>query len=147
MTEGRSTGIPKILQAMKQNGSPSPEFDFDADHTFFMCRLPIHPQATMPEGLAAPVGVQAGRPVAGQVTAEVTAEVNRLLQACEGILSRHELQDRVGIKHDEHFRIAYVIPALETGLIAMTIPDKPRSSRQKYRLTHKGRAWLASAKP
>ncbi|MEI8242987.1 MAG: hypothetical protein WCI17_06940 [bacterium] len=51
------------------------------------------------------------------------------------------------MKHDEHFRIAYVIPALETGLIAMTIPDKPRSSRQKYRLTDKGRAWFASAKP
>ena len=25
----------------------------------------------------------------------------------------------------------------------MTIPDKPRSSKQKYRLTDKGRQWLA----
>jgi hypothetical protein len=28
----------------------------------------------------------------------------------------------------------------------MTIPDKPRSSLQKYRLTEKGRAWLAEEK-
>lgn len=32
---------------------------------------------------------------------------------------------------------------LRIGLIAMTVPDKPRSRLQKYRLTEKGRAWLA----
>ena len=51
MTEGRSTGIPKIMHAMESNGSPPPIFDFDEDHSFFMVRLPVHPQATMPEGL------------------------------------------------------------------------------------------------
>jgi len=28
---------------------------------------------------------------------------------------------------------------MKAGLIEMTIPDKPRSSKQKYRLTEKGR--------
>ena len=45
LTEGRSTGIPKILRAMKENGSPSPEFEFDEDHTYFLVRLPAHPEA------------------------------------------------------------------------------------------------------
>jgi len=39
---------------------------------------------------------------------------------------------------DEHFRKAYLQPALDAGLIEMTVPDKPRSTRQKYRLTAKG---------
>jgi len=34
LTEGRSTGIPKILKVMKENGSP-PEFETDEDHTSF----------------------------------------------------------------------------------------------------------------
>jgi hypothetical protein len=40
------------------------------------------------------------------------------------------------------FRHQVLNPLLAEGLIEMTIPDKPRSSSQKYRLTGKGRAWL-----
>jgi len=29
-------------------------------------------------------------------------------------------------------------PLMDTGLVAMTIPDKPRSSKQEYRITLKG---------
>ena len=53
-------------------------------------------------------------------------------------MTRQEIQGAVGLKDDEHFRKKYLLPALESGLIEMTIPDKPRSSRQKYRLTRKG---------
>ena len=45
MTEGRSTGIPKIINAMGANGSPPPEFEFDADYSYFMVTLPVHPKA------------------------------------------------------------------------------------------------------
>ena len=42
MTEGRSTGISKILEAMRENGSPEVEFEFDKEHSYFQVRLPIH---------------------------------------------------------------------------------------------------------
>ena len=45
---------------------------------------------------------------------------------------------RLGLKNDEHFRKAYLSPALHAGLIEMTIPDKPHSSNQRYRLTPAG---------
>jgi ATP-dependent DNA helicase RecG len=40
------------------------------------------------------------------------------------------------------FRDQVVKPLLEEGLIEMTIPSKPTSRLQKYRLTAKGRAKL-----
>ncbi|MGB6152075.1 MAG: transcriptional regulator, partial [Pricia sp.] len=38
----------------------------------------------------------------------------------------------------ENFRINYLVPAIENGLVALTIPDKPKSSKQKYKLTALG---------
>ena len=77
-----------------------------------------------------------------EVTLEVTPEV-RLLSVLAGEMARQQLKEKLGLKDDEHFRKAYLLPALEAGLIEMTMPDKPRSSKQKYRLTDKGRQVMA----
>ncbi len=71
-----------------------------------------------------------------------TPEV-RLLSVLTGEMPRQQLKEALGLKDDEHFRKAYLLPALEAGLIEMAIPDKPRSSKQKYRLTDKGRQVMA----
>ena len=42
------------------------------------------------------------------------------------------------------FRNQDIRPLLLSGLLEMTIPDKPTSSKQRYRLTEKGRALLAT---
>lgn len=43
LTEGRATGTPTILKALKDNGSPAPGFLTDSDHSFFEVELFIHP--------------------------------------------------------------------------------------------------------
>lgn len=77
--------------------------------------------------------------VVTEVTREMTPEVERLLRVFSGTHTRNELQSFLKLKDVEHFRKTYLIPALDAGLIEMTIPDKPRSSKQRYRLTQKGR--------
>ena len=44
LAEGRLSGVPKVFQAMKRNGSPSPVFDFDSGRSYFRATLPAHPE-------------------------------------------------------------------------------------------------------
>ena len=53
-------------------------------------------------------------------------------------MKRSEIQDLLGLKHDDYFRVNYILPALELNFIEMTIPDKPNNPNQKYRLTKLG---------
>ena len=46
MAEGRNTGIPRAIKAIKANGSPLPTFLTDEDRTFFSVIVPIHPVFT-----------------------------------------------------------------------------------------------------
>ena len=61
-------------------------------------------------------------------------------------MNRRQIQEALGLKHEDHFRKTYLLPALQAGLIEMTIPDKPRSSKQRYRLTTAGREHLHRSK-
>jgi ATP-dependent DNA helicase RecG len=75
-----------------------------------------------------------------EVTMEVTMEVKRLLSAMTGEHARKELQKMLSLKNADHFRKSYVLPAIKAGLVEMTLPNKPNSRLQKYRLTEAGRA-------
>lgn len=50
------------------------------------------------------------------------------------VLSAAEIMKRLGLSHRPTFRQNYLNPALRHGVIEMTIPDKPNSRNQKYRL-------------
>lgn len=45
LIEGCCTGIPKIVRAMKKNGSPQPVFKTDKKCSYFLTILPVHPEA------------------------------------------------------------------------------------------------------
>src|SRR5690625_405379 len=128
LTEGRSTGIPKILRVMRTNGSLQPRFESDDERSSFLICLPVHAGFA---GEAVP-----------EVTPEVTPEVGRLLAVFQGEMGRAELMKALGLKDEKHFRENYLQTAIGQGVIEMTFPDKPRSRLQKYRLTGKGKPWL-----
>ncbi len=53
--------------------------------------------------------------------------------------TRQELQDALSLSYRDHFRKAYLLPAVDAGLIEMARPDKPNSRTQRYRLTLAGK--------
>jgi Fic family protein len=75
-----------------------------------------------------------------QVSDPLTDQVKSLLKALKATpLSAVECMARLKLSHRPTFRANYLHPALDRKLIERTIPDKPNSRLQKYRLTEKGR--------
>ncbi len=132
LTEGRSTGIPKVLKGMKKNGSPAPEFESDEDRTYFLIRLPVHVRAAG----QAESAVQSGAQSRAQSGARSDQVMTALIQAP---LSMNELVAALQLKSKTGALKRTVNELLTKGLIEYTIPDKTSSRLQKYRLTNKGR--------
>jgi ATP-dependent DNA helicase RecG len=135
LTEGRGTGIPKMLEALRANGSPKPVFESDNDRTFFLVRLPLHPEfikeAKERKLLAT-----------GQVTGQVAVKI---LQFCEQPRKAGEIQSLAGVKHRQTFRENYLNALIGKGWLGRTIPDKPQSRLQRYQTTDAGKKWLLGA--
>lgn len=76
-----------------------------------------------------------------QVPPQVTPQVEQLLRILSGVsqMSRKELQEACGLRDRKSFTERWLTPALEAGLIEMTIPDKPNSRMQRYRITSRGK--------
>ena len=64
-----------------------------------------------------------------------------------GPLSKAELSDRLGQKQASGQLHEVVRRLVADRLIEYTVPDKPRSRLQKYRLTEIGRAVPATSEP
>ena len=75
-----------------------------------------------------------------QVTDPLTDQVKSLLKVLKTKpLSAAECMQRLKLSHRPTFRANYLHPALAADLIERTIPDKPNSRLQKYRLAAIGR--------
>ena len=74
---------------------------------------------------------------------QVSDQVKRLLRVLErNPLSASDLMQRLDMSHRPTFRKNYLHPAINKGFVDMTIPDKPNSRLQKYRITPKGIACI-----
>lgn len=69
-----------------------------------------------------------------QNTEILSVYVIKMLDAMEFDIpySANEIMAKLGLKSKETFRKNYMDPALEQGIVKMTIPDKPKSKNQRY---------------
>ena len=122
LVEHLGSGVPRILRSYEKEC-------FKFSENFLRMIFPASEQ----------VAEQVAEQVTEQVTGQVTGQVTELIKALDKEMDRQEIQDKLGLAHRENFRANYLKPALNQGLIEMTIPDRPNSSLQKYRLTILGK--------
>lgn len=69
-----------------------------------------------------------------QANAETSEYVKRLLECMEYDVpyTSKAIMEHLGLKSKETLRKNYLNPAIELGLIRMTLPDKPNSKNQRY---------------
>ena len=172
--EKAGTGIRRIRDEAREQGCPEPEFKIRG--TFFVVVFRPDPEVRALEDQdtgevtmqdTGEVTIQDTGEVTPQVTGEVTpydtpydtphdtpydtphdTGIVRLLEVISGSgeMNRKQIQEALGLKNTKHVRKTYLLPALQDGLIEMTIPDKPRSKYQRYRLTTAGREYLQKSK-
>ena len=70
-------------------------------------------------------------------------EEPKIIELCSNDSSQAELMATFGRSNRTTLRDQFLSPLLSNGLVEMTIPDRPKSRLQKYRLTAKGAALLA----
>lgn len=136
-------------QSVRQNGSPEPIFESDENRTWFLVRLPVHERVSLAATDQDTIhDTQQDKSLKnkekGQDTPQDTPQDNghieRLVAALTGEMSRAELLAALLLTDRKNLRTSYLQPALDAGLIEMTLPDKPTSRHQRYRRTADGEA-------
>lgn len=134
--EAWGRGTNRVIEACRAYGIPDPAFVNEAGAVTVTFKAEVVAGARD----LVPAGHQVGTKSAlspHQVQVLELAEVPRPLG---------ELMGPSGRTDRTKFRDQVLRPLLEAGLLEMTVPDKPRSSKQQYRITQRGRAVLATAR-
>jgi ATP-dependent DNA helicase RecG len=138
--EELGSGVRNLLKYARAFGGHDPVLSEEA---IFRVTLILPPVANISGVLPTLTGSVTGSPT--QSTTQSSEQVSRLLHALVAgeALSATTLRERLGIRHRPTFRQNYLDPALAAGLIVYTVPDKPASRLQKYRLTPAGQALVS----
>lgn len=112
--EHRYSGIPTMRRAMKEHGLPEPKFE-NRRNEFVVIFYN-----------KAEIVVDIDEAIIEQPMPE------DLLAFCRTPRSRQEITNFLGIKTTFYVMRHYVRPLLDSGKLAMTIPDKPTSHNQRY---------------
>ena len=132
LIEEWGSGYKRIKNACEQGGYPLPkweEFGSALRVTFYP-----HPE-NKPISI---IGTKLG-PSWDQVGTKfnLDSESLQLLSYCLEPKTITELMAYFGWKNRTKFRQKYIVPLMDSRLLEMTMPDKPKSSKQKYRISQK----------
>ena len=130
------SGMRKLMRYGKAFGGADPEM-IEGDVFRIVVKVP---EFRSQENIVPDVTPQ----VTPQVTPHVTPQVRRLISVVDVEMTRTELMEVLDLKDRMHFANEYMQPALDDKLLEMTIPNKPTSRLQKYRLTDAGKLLLKS---
>lgn len=108
VTENRYSGIPTVINEMKERGLPAPEFKSERGEF----RVILYKNA-----------------IEQTKTAEKDVDV---LDFCRTPRSRKELSDFLGIKSTTYAIKTRVQPLIDKGMIKLSIPEVPGSRNQRY---------------
>jgi ATP-dependent DNA helicase RecG len=137
MIEAWGRGIEKILTACQAAGVPMPELRYE--HTGLWVVFTFRPEAILPKA-----GSQPGSQPESQLESiSLEARVLALL-ASAGPMSKSTLSAALGQKDVSGHLNQLMRRLVADQWVAYTIPDKPQSRLQKYRLTAEGRVRLAT---
>jgi len=124
LVEGRNTGIPTILEALKANGSSAPLFETDEDRSFFRVTFFVH------ETFAKNVTESVPQPIKRRRKADVKAAILEALAA--GPMASQDLAIIAGYStHRSGAYLRIINELIDEGQIAFTNPDNPRDKNQK----------------
>lgn len=121
-TENRYSGIPTMRRELAQAGMAEPEFR-DERGTFVVCFRKSRQTAQTQDG-----------ELDDAYDYDTTEE--NLLYFCAAPRTRQEIADFLKVKSIPYAIKTYVTPLVERGLIALSIPEKPKSPKQRYTAVH-----------
>jgi predicted HTH transcriptional regulator len=133
--ERMGTGTGDIIRLCKEKGLKAPEFIQEEDFRTIIWRTPNKAEKELNTPQA--TGEVSGE-ATGEVSGEVAEEIKRVVLVLNEELKRLEIQNKLGLKSDDYFRVNYILPALESGYIELTFPESPKHPNQRYRLTQTG---------
>ena len=123
MIEAWGRGIERIMEACRDAGTPIPLLRYEPSGLWVEFAFPA----------------KSGDPVTDPVTDPVEALV---IVVGRRSMGPSEIRIALGLKHRPTFRTNYLRPALDRGLLEMSLPEKPNSRLQQYLLTEDGKAML-----
>lgn len=86
---------------------------------------------------------QATEQVTEQATEQVTEQVASLTRIlADKEMSIKEILEALSLKHRPTLLYDYIQPAMKLGIVEQTQPESPKSPKQKYRLTGKGKTMI-----